>query len=134
MNGDTLLLRSVNELLAASDGTIAPREFRPHPERDNGKLSTQNGDVVTPAAMWQMRNAASRARNPNSRRPLGIAGVSVGECRQLGLTVIEDGTMHDPHHISIDFSPIPPYRWRTMAVALAHLASERGLLYLASEQ
>ena len=129
MNDDTLLLRSVNELLIASDGAIAPREFRPHPERDNGKLSTQNGDAVTPATMWQVRNAASRARKPNSVRPLGIAAVSVGECRRLGLTVIADGTTGDPHHVSIDFASIPNDQWRTAAVTLAQMATERGLLY-----
>ena len=129
MDDDTLLLRSVNELLTAADGAIAPREFRPHPERDNGKLSTQNGDMVTPAAMWRIRNAASRARNPNSVRPLGIAAVSIGECRRLGLTVIADGTIDDPHHVSIDFSVIPPDQWRTAAVVLAQMATERGLLY-----
>ncbi len=107
MNDNTLLLRSVNELLTAGDGAIAPREFRPHPERDDGKLSTQNGDAMEPAAMWQIRNAASRARKPDSVRPLGIAAVSVGECRRLGLTVIADGTMDDPHHVPIDFSPEP---------------------------
>ena len=129
MDDDTLLLRSVNELLTAADGAIAPREFRPHPERDNGKLSTQNGDMVTPAAMWRIRNAASRARNPNSVRPLGIAAVSVGECRRLGLAVIADGAIDDPHHVSIDFAPIPPDQWRTAAVVLAQMATERGLLY-----
>ena len=131
MNDVTLLLRSVNELLVTGDGAIAPREFRPHPERDNGKLSTQNGDDMEPHTMWQIRNAASRARNPDSVRPLGIAAVSVGECRQLGLTVIADGTTDDPYHVSIDFSPISPDQWRTVAVELAHLASERGLLYRA---
>ena len=129
MDDNTPLLRSINELLAHDDGVIAPREFRPHPERDNGKLSTQNGDDMAPAAMWQIRNAVSRARKPDSIRPLGIAAVLVGECRRLGLDVIADGTAADPHHVSIDFSPITPDRWRTVAVELAHLASERGLLY-----
>ena len=129
MNDNTLLLRSVNELLTAADGAIAPREFRPHPERDDGKLSTQNGDAMEAAAMWQIRNAASRARKPDSVRPLGIAAVSVGECRRLGLTVIADGTMDDPHHVSIDFSPAPSAQWRTVAVTLAQMATERGLLY-----
>lgn len=133
MNDDTLLLRSVNELMAGDDGTIAPREFRPHPVRDNGKLSTQNGDAVSPTAMWQIRNAASRVRRPASTRPLGIAAVSVRECRQLGLTVIADGTPDDPHHISIDFAPIPADQWRTAAVALAHLATKRRLLYRAPQ-
>ncbi|MYC32872.1 MAG: hypothetical protein F4X64_06810 [Chloroflexi bacterium] len=134
MDDSTLLLRSVNELLVAGDGGIAPREFRPHPERDNGKLSTQNGDDMEPQAVWQIRNAASRARNPRSVRPLGIAAVSVGECRQLGLTVIEDGTSDDPHHVSVDFAPIPADRWRTVAVVLAQMATERGLLYRSDEQ
>ena len=129
MDDNTLLLRSVNELLTAPDGAIAPREFRPHPERDNGKLSTQNGDAMTPAAMWQIRNAASRARNPDSVRPLGIAAVSVAECRRLGLSVIADGTTDAPHHVSIDFSAIPAGQWRTVAVALAQIATDRGLLY-----
>ena len=129
MDDDTQLLRSVNELLTAEDGTIAPREFRPHPERDNGKLSTQNGDDMEPYAMWQIRNAASRARNPRSVRPLGIAAVSVGEYRRLGLTVIEDGTPDDPHHVSVDFTPIPAGQWRTVAVVLAQKATERRLLY-----
>ena len=52
MNDVTLLLRSVNELLVTGDGAIAPREFRPHPERDSGKLSTQNGDDMEPHTMW----------------------------------------------------------------------------------
>lgn len=131
MNDNTLLLQSVNELMAGDDGAIAPREFRPHPERDNGKLSTQNGDAVSPAAVWQIRNAASRARRPDSIRPLGIAAVSVRECRQLALTVIADGTPDDPHHVSIDFTPVATAQWRTAAVALAHLATKRGLLYRA---
>ena len=129
MDDDTLLLRSVNELLTAEDGAIAPREFRPHPERDNGKLSTQNGDDMEPYVMWQIRNAASRARNPDSVRPLGIAAVSVGKCRRLGLMVVEDGTADAPHHVSVDFTPIPPDQWRTVAVVLAQDATERGLLY-----
>lgn len=134
MDDSTLLLRSVNELLVAGDGAIAPREFRPHPERDNGKLSTQNGDDMEPYAMWQIRNAASRTRNPDSVRPLGIAAISVGECRRLGLAVIADGTIDDPHHVSIDFTPIPPDQWRTVAVVLAQAATERGLLYRSPEQ
>ena len=134
MDDSTLLLRSVNELLVAGDGAIAPREFRPHPERDNGKLSTQNGDDMEPQAMWQIRNAASRARNPDSVRPLGIAAVSVGECRRLGLAVIEDGTEDDPHHVSVDFTPIPLDQWRTVAVVLAQMATERGLIYRSPEQ
>ena len=134
MDDNTLLLRSVNGLLAAEDGAIAPREFRPHPERDNGKLSTQNGDRMEPSAMWQIRNAASRARNPNSVRPLGIAAVSVGECRRIGLTVMEDGTADDPHHVSVDFTPIPVSQWRTVSVVLAQMATERGLLYRSPEK
>ncbi len=129
MDADTPLLRSINQLLAVDDGAIAPREFRPHPTRDNGKISTQNGDHMEPHNMWQFRNAASRTRNPQSVRPLGIAAVTVGECDKLGLTVVADGTPDDPHHVSVDFSSIPEDQWRTVAAALAQMATERGLLY-----
>ena len=122
MTAQTLLLRQVHPAFI-QQGKVTSQVFRPTP-KDQGKLSVYNGDKITPADAWEHFTAQPDCRS------VGILAVSIAECAEAKLPVIED-TDPFPEHCSIYFSDFSKSQIDIKAKTLKAFAQKRGWLFQA---
>lgn len=99
MTGQTLLHRQIHPAFFRN-GRVESPAFRPSP-KDEGKLSTEDGDRISAEAAWVRYTTVRRFES------VGSMAVTPDECASLALPVIPDGGT-DPklsaEHVSIDFN------------------------------
>ncbi len=120
MNTDTLLLRQVNPSWMRND-RVTSQAFRPTP-KDEGRLSTYDGDRITPEDSWRHFTGFL------GHRSAGVLAVTVGECEDQNAPAIPDPQTFR-EHVVIDFTGLTRSATRNAAKTLAHLANERGWQY-----
>jgi hypothetical protein len=119
MTPATLLLRQIHPNFVQA-GRVTSQAFRPTP-KDEGCLSVDNGDLITPLASLQRFTA-----NP-AYASAGIMAVSFSECEQQGFNVLADAIPY-PEHCTIDFTPYSKKEIEQKAKVLRSLAQTRGWL------
>lgn len=122
MTPETLLLRQVNPTFV-QEGKITSQVFRPT-DKDHFRLSTYNGDMITPSDAWERFVAQVNCRS------VGVLAVCEKECSDQELSVREDGVPF-PEHCSIDFSGHTKSEIEKKAKLLKINAERRGWLYQA---
>ena len=99
MTAQTMLHRQIHPAFFRN-GRVESPAFRPS-SKDEGKLSTEDGDRITAEAAWVRYTTVRRFDS------VGSMAVTTDECAGLVLPVIEDGGT-DPklsaEHVSIDFN------------------------------
>lgn len=120
MTPDTFLLRQIHPSFV-QDGRASSQSFRPTP-KDEFHLSVDNGDRVTAEAAWQ------RFTSNMNCVSAGAQAVTLAECADQALPVIEDGNPH-PEHCSIDFSAYDKKTIEKKAKLLRAQAATRGWLF-----
>ena len=128
---NTLLLRAVPPVYYDSaNNRIRPGAFRPTP-KDEGKLTTQNGDWIKSETLWRKRKQFLEMVRPNSALPVGITAVPARLCIAMGIPVIPDGDETDPFHTALDYNAILDLDAREQAyIELAKEATKIGMLYI----
>lgn len=120
MTPDTLLLRQIHPSFI-QDGRVTSQAFRPTP-KDEFLLSVDNGDRLSAEASWQRFTA-----NP-ACKSIGVQAVSVAECAEQALPVIQDGVPH-PEHCSVDFAAFDKKAIEKKSKLLRTHAEARGWLF-----
>jgi hypothetical protein len=121
MRPETLLLRQVNPSFI-QNGRVTSQVFRPTP-KDLEMLSVDNGDRITSEASFVRFTST-----PNCRSH-GVMAVSVNECSDCSLQIIEDGDPY-PEHCSIDFRGVGKSQTEKYAKTLRSCAEMRGWLFV----
>lgn len=119
MNDSTLLLRQIHPSFIRA-GRVTSQAFRPTP-KDRDRLSTDDGDRITPAAAWK------RYTTVQCLQSAGVMAVTFEECRQLDLRVEADGEPY-PEHVSIGFAGFGNRAREAHAKRLRSHATGRGWL------
>lgn len=122
MREQTVLLRQIHPHFFQA-GRITSQAFRPTP-KDDSYLSVDNGDHVQARAAWERFTAHVLCTS------IGVAGVSLAQCQEQNLPVIEDGNPY-PEHCSIDFSGLEKKEVERKAKILSRQAQDRGWLFFA---
>lgn len=122
MNAETVLLRQIHPSFCQA-GRVTSQAFRPTP-KDGHYLSVDNGDRIEARAAWERFTANVLCTS------IGVAAVSLAECQEQNLAVIEDGDPY-PEHCSINFSALEKKEIERKAKILSRKAQERGWLFLA---
>lgn len=117
MNGETLLFRQIHPNFIEDDGQVTYLAFRPFP-RDEGKLSTYDGDQIVAEASW---HHYTKVLNRTSK---GVMAVTVAECESQQTKPILDAQPF-PEHVSIDFTGLSKKEVKNAAKRLVELAAER---------
>lgn len=120
MEPDTLLLRQIHSTWIQS-GEATSQAFTPT-SKDEGRLSVDDGDQITPEAAW----AAFRAQGHESA---GVMAVTVAEVHERSLTAVADPTPDTPEHAIIDFTSVSRAQTKRLAKALSQKANDRGWQY-----
>ncbi len=121
MRPSTLLLRQIHPNFI-DRGRITSQAFRPT-RKDRDKLSVDNGDMVT--AEESFRNYTEDGQ----KRSAGVLAVSVSECKDIDLDVLEDPLPGVPSHVLIDFLNISRAAKESGAKRLRDCGQKRGWLY-----
>jgi hypothetical protein len=124
MNNRTLLLRQVHPNFFL-DGEVSSQAFVPFP-KDDRKLSTYDGDQITPEASHQHYTVTLRLES------VGVWAVNGEEVASIGLTYEPDPVAENAAHAIIDFDVLPDKECRKLAKRLRKFAVDRGSLYLAA--
>ena len=119
MTPDTLLLRQIHPGFIQG-GRVTSQAFRPTP-KDEFLLSVDNGDRVSAEASWQRFIANSGCKS------VGVQAVSLAECTEQELPVIEDGVPH-PEHCSINYTAFDKKAIEKKSKLLRAQAEMRGWL------
>ena len=98
MNQRTLLLRQVSPSWLI-DGRITSQVFRPT-RKDDGLLSTYDGDRITPRDAWKHYTATLNYQS------VGVVAVTVAECQLKSLPVRGDPKVNFLEHVVIDFRSV----------------------------
>lgn len=122
MDSETLLLRQIHPSFVQS-GRPTSQAFRPSP-KDENLLSVDNGSKIEPRASWERFTSAP------DRRSTGVMAVTVAECSEQELQVLEDGDPY-PEHCSIDFSNLTKSSVEKKAKILVRFATRRDWLFKA---
>lgn len=122
MQAGTHLLRQVHPNWVKEDGTVASLAFWPFP-KDEGLLSVDDGDRVTPQASW-----ARFVAKPGCSSG-GVWAVTVQEAADLGLPAQEDPLTDNPEHVLVDFRAFPEKQQKAKAKLLSRFASTRGCVF-----
>lgn len=120
MTPETLLLRQVHPSFV-QEGRVTSQAFRPTP-KDDFNLSVDNGDRVTAEAAWRRFTSTPPCASA------GVQAVTLSDCAEQSLPVIEDGQPH-PEHCSIDFSAFDKKSIEGKAKLLRARAATRGWLF-----
>ena len=121
MKAETLLLRQIHPHFCQA-GRVTSQAFRPTP-KDEFYLSVDNGDRIQAQAAWERFTS-----NPLCTS-IGVAAVSLMECQEQNLPVVEDGDPY-PEHCSINFSALEKKEIERKAKILSRKAQERDWLFL----
>ncbi|KTC08488.1 hypothetical protein AO387_05575 [Pseudomonas syringae ICMP 11168] len=120
MDDQTQLLRQVHPSFV-QDGKITSQVFRPTP-KDDKKLSSYDGDLITPDASYAHFTAREDCRSA------GVVSITAGECLALGLPTVADPEEF-PEHVLIDFSDYEKKEVEKKAKILRANAESRDWLY-----
>ena len=121
-----LLFRQVNPGWI-QDGRITPQAFGPFPV-DRGLLSVSRGALTTAQASYELFVG-------RGRQSVGVASVSVEECKQVDLLAYGDpedqAGIEDPAHAVIDYRHLiaNDKERKRKAKALSIKAQQRGFSY-----
>lgn len=116
MNEKTLLYRQIITC-HVQDGYVSSAAFRPR-KCDNDKLSVYDGDKITPEQAFHHYTGNSE----------GILAVSMEECEEQGVKVLEDYQTH-PYHVLVDFAGKTNHAIRKISEYLRDAAVSRGWLF-----
>ncbi|MCS7466415.1 hypothetical protein NZK35_06970 [Stieleria sp. ICT_E10.1] len=122
MNSETILIRQIHPSFI-QDGRVGSNAFCPT-SKDEGKLSTYDGDKIEVEDAWQHYTIDLRHESA------GAYGISVGECESLDLSVSEDPEPF-PEHVLVDFNPHGSSAVKKKGKKLRKFAVDRGWLYQA---
>ena len=122
MQAATPLLRQVNPSWKKEDGSAASIAFWPFP-KDEGLLSVDDGDRVTPKASWRR----FVARFPSA----GVWAVTLKEVAEADLPAREDPLPDNPEHAVVDFTALSEKQQKAKAKILSGHANRRGCLFQA---
>jgi hypothetical protein len=120
MNSDTLLLRQVHPSWI-QQGRITSQVFQPTP-KDKKRLSVYDGDKISPEQSW-IHFAECLGYSS-----IGVMAVTVGECKEEGLSTQSDPDPF-PEHIIIDFIDFSENQIKQKAKRLKAAAEKRSWLY-----
>lgn len=122
MNSETILIRQIHPSFI-QDGRVGSNAFCPT-SKDEGKLSTYNGDKIDAESAWQ------HYTDDLGHQSVDAYGVSFGECESLDLTVSEDP---EPflEHVVIDFNAHGSSAVKKKGKQLRKCAVDRGWLHQA---
>lgn len=120
MNSETILIRQIHPSFIQG-GRVGSNAFCPT-SKDEGKLSTYDGDKIDAEAAWQ------HYTEDLGHESAGAYGVSVGECESLELPVTEDPAPF-PEHVLIDFSALGSSAIKKKSKKLRKFAVDRDWLY-----
>lgn len=120
MNSATLLHRQINESWQ-HNGEVSSQAFIPT-KKDEGRLSTYNGDMITPDKSWEHFNFVLRFKS------IGVMAFSVGECQNLELPVCPDPAPF-PEHTVVDFNGLSRKVRERKADGLKQVANSRGWMF-----
>jgi hypothetical protein len=122
MNSETILIRQIHPSFI-QDGRVGSHAFCPT-SKDDGKLSTYDGDKIDPKRAWQHYTIDLGYKS------VGAYGLSVGECKSCDLVVSEDPEpFHE--HVVIDFNAHGNSAVKKKGKQLRKFAVDRGWLYQA---
>ena len=119
MNDYTLLWRQVHPSWVQK-GRVSSQLFKPT-QKDEGKLSVNDGDQVTAEASWTRYTGGGF-------ESAGVVSVSHSECNGLYVPVVLDGRP-DPDHAFLDFRPFSRSKINQVADLLSAFARSRGWCY-----
>ncbi len=97
MNDNSLLLRQIHKSFIKTDGYVMEEAFKPR-ERDNGRLSLYDSDIMNPKESFDHYN---NLRNCVSS---GVMAFSVGEVSSVDLQAFSSPSENNPAHAHIDLS------------------------------
>lgn len=120
MDDQTQLLRQVHPSFV-QDGKITSQVFRPTP-KDDKKLSSYDGDLITPEASYAHFIASADCRSA------GVISITAAECLALDLPTVADPEEF-PEHVLIDFSKFEKKEIEKKAKILRANAEARDWLY-----
>lgn len=120
MNDNTLLFRQVNPSFI-QQGRVSSQAFRPT-TKDNKKLSTYDGDQITPLGSWKHFTQSLGYES------IGVLALTVRECTNHELPVGPDPSAF-PAHVLVDFSAFTKSQIQQKSKQLLYLAQTRGWLH-----
>lgn len=115
-----MLLRQVNQNWIQNE-RVTSQAFMPTP-KDQGQLSTYNGDQMNPEASWKHFTSELGYESD------GVLAVTKEECKQNKLPVIPDPRTFDAH-VLIDFRDLSRKEKKDKAQQLTACANTRGWLF-----
>lgn len=124
MQAATHLLRQVHPNWVKDDGTAASIAFWPFP-KDEGLLSVDDGDRVTPEASWTRFVAKAGCSSA------GVWSFTVQESADLGLPAQDNPLPDNAEHVLVDFRDFPEKQQKAKAKILSKPANARGCLFAA---
>ena len=123
MTESSLLLRQIHPHFV-QNGRVISLAFRPTP-KDSKRLSVSDASKISPEDAWK------RYTETFGFHSCGVLGVSVFECENVRLPVLEAPEDDQPDHMVIDFSHLESDgAIRSAAKELCHFAMIRGWLHL----
>lgn len=117
----TLLYRQVHPSWI-QEGRPTSQTFKPTP-KDNGKLSTYDGDAIGPQSFWEHFTGTLRFSS------MGVLGLTVGEFKAEDLTASCDPLPDFPQHVGVDFQAFNGSQVEKKSKRLRNIAIVRGWLY-----
>ena len=122
MSESSLLLRQIHSNFV-QNGRVISVAFRPTP-KDAKRLSVSDANKISPVDAWK------RYTETLGFNSCGVLGVTVFECKNVHLPVLEAPEDNQPDHMVIDFSHLESEgAIRSAAKELCHFATTRGWLY-----
>ncbi len=118
MTEATELLRQIHPSWIQADRPTS-QAFRPT-KKDNGLLSTDDGDQTTPVAAWTHYTSVRKLESA------GILAVTVAEFEAESLTVRADPSPDTPFHVSIDYNGHATGQIEGKSKRLRNIAFARG--------
>jgi len=123
MNASPLLLRQIHPNFV-QNGRVISLAFRPTP-KDAKRLSVSDASKISPEDAWK------RYTETFGFNSCGVLGITMIECENVHLPVLEAPEDNQPDHMVIDFSHLESEGTiRSAAKELCHFATARGWLYL----
>jgi len=122
MQAATQLFRQVHPNWVKDDGTAASIAFWPFP-KDDGLLSVDDGDRVTPEASWTRFVA-----KPNCASG-GVWSFTVQEASDHGLPALDDPLPDNAEHVVVDFTAFPEKQQKAKAKLISKPANARGCFF-----
>ncbi len=120
MTGTTLLLRQINPAFI-QNGQVTSQAFRPTPAHDL-LLSVYNRDLIEPKPAWEHFTTVQK------KDSVGVLAVTVSECTELDLPVVESPEVFR-EHCHVDFSSFTSKKIEQKGKLLRDRATKRDWQY-----